>query len=390
MMVANSLALAAARVERDTPDPIGGRIDRASDGTPSGLLLESAQQHVEAAVPAPTVVEMRDALGTASKRMAREGVTSLQDADAGTVSPLELDGWQAAHDSGALGQRVRLIVNVDRVYPHDRGENRDLRGPRVLGSRLRVDGLKIFADGSLIGRTAAVQNPYEEEPENTGMLRYDSEELRRIVRTAHSDGWQISIHAIGDRAIAEALDSYEDALSERPKPDHRHRIEHCGILSLELIERIQRLGVVPVTQPRFISELGDGFARALGRSRLQLCYPLATLLRRGINLAGSSDRPVVEGAPLLGIHDCVNQRTGSGAPYAPEEALSPLEALALFTRNAAYAERQEVTKGTLALDKVGDFVVLEADPTAVGPEEIGAIPVLGTFVGGVPIYTEGL
>jgi predicted amidohydrolase YtcJ len=145
-----------------------------------------------------------------------------------------------------------------------------------------------------------------------------------------------------------------------------------------------------VTQPRFISELGDGFVRAIGRRRSRLCYPLATLVRRGIRVAGSSDRPVVAGAPLLGIHDAVNQLTGSGEPYAPEEALTPEEALRLFTANAAFASFEDHRKGTLTPGKLADFVVLDADPTAVPKAEIAAIPIVATFVGGDAIYDGGL
>ena len=161
------------------------------------------------------------------------------------------------------------------------------------------------------------------------------------------------------------------------------------MLTPPLIERIAALGLIPITQPRFITELGDGFIRAIGRERAALCYPLASLVRRGIPVAGSSDRPVVEGAPLLGIHDAVNQVTGSGEPYATKEALSPEEAIRLFTLSAAFAAFEDRHKGSLAPGKLADFVVLEADPTAIPNIQIATIPVVATFIGAKPIYIDG-
>ena len=150
------------------------------------------------------------------------------------------------------------------------------------------------------------------------------------------------------------------------------------------------LRVIPVSQPRFISELGDGFLAALGRERAQLCYPLASLLARGIPVVGSSDRPVVEGAPLLGIHDAVNELTGTLQPYAPAEAIPPEDAIRLFTTHGAYASFEEDRKGTLTPGKLADFVVLGADPTAVPAREIAQVPIVATFVGGEAIFEDGL
>jgi hypothetical protein len=390
MSVANSRALAAGTVDRRTPDPPGGLIKRGSDGEPTGLLLETAQRLVREHVPPPTLRDMREAFRRASERMAREGITSVQDADTGSISSDEVGAWQAASDAGEMRQRASLILSVDHVFPPA-----PATGPFGLGlrsglgdERLRIGGVKIYSDGSLIGRTAALGAPFEGEPENTGMLLYPSEGLRRLVGDAHRAGWQVSVHAIGDRAVAEVVDAYAAALAAHPTRDHRHRIEHCGIISPELIERIADLGVIPVTQPRFISELGDGFIRALGRGRIGSCYPLASLVRRGILVAGSSDRPVVNGAPLLGIQDAVVQRTAAGEPYAPEEALTVDEALALFTRNAAFASFEDAEKGTLTPGKLADFTLLADDPGQVPPSEIGSIPVVATFVGGVPIFAS--
>jgi hypothetical protein len=246
--------------------------------------------------------------------------------------------------------------------------------------------MKLFADGSLIGRTCAMYEPYANEPDNTGFFAEDPRHLQQKILDAHRSGWQVAVHAIGDRAISTILDAYEEALTSAPRSGSRHRIEHCGVLNAGLIERIRRLGVVPVPQQPFISQLGDGFRRVLGEERTRLCYPMKSLVRAGIPVPGSSDRPVVMGAPILGIHDAVNQLTASGQPYVPEEAVSPEEALRFYTVGSAYASFEEHLKGSLTPGRLADFVVLDRDPTRVDKSEIKDTRVLCTVVGGKARY----
>lgn len=181
------------------------------------------------------------------------------------------------------------------------------------------------------------------------------------------------------------VDAYEEAMKLFPLAESpRHRIEHCGLLTKNLIERIAKLGLVVVSQPRFISELGDGFRAALGDDRLKLCYPLASLLKSGVHLAGSSDRPVVRGAPLLGMHDCVNEKTRSGSSYAPQEALTVTEALSIFTLGSAYAEKTEKRKGMLKPGFLCDLVVLNGD--FLRTQALDELQVIHTVIGG-RVYT---
>jgi predicted amidohydrolase YtcJ len=202
----------------------------------------------------------------------------------------------------------------------------------------------------------------------------------------HRAGWQVAIHAIGDRGIEMCLDGFERALQREPRADHRHRLEHCGILRPDLIRRIKELGVVPVGQPPFIWEFGDGFLRHLGRERCQLTYALKTVLDAGIPLTASSDSPVSSYQPLLGIKTAVVEKTATGADYAPGEAISVEDAIALYTRAGAYASFDEKRKGTITVGKLADFAILGADPRSVVPEEIDKIPVLGTMSGGRMVY----
>ncbi|MGH3342885.1 MAG: amidohydrolase, partial [Carbonactinosporaceae bacterium] len=247
---------------------------------------------------------------------------------------------------------------------------------------LRLGPVKVFSDGSLIGRTAAMRCDYAGEAGNSGFFQEPPEQLRDLIVRAHAYGWQVATHAIGDRAVQLVLDAYEEAQALAPRADARHRIEHCGVASDEQVARIAMLGVVPVPQGRFIGAIGDGMAAALGADRVGDCYRQRSFLEAGITVPGSSDCPVVDGAPLLGIHDMVNQRTDSGAPFNPAEAVTPEQALRAYTHGSAYAVHEEPVKGTLSRGMLADFAVLSDDLLAVAPDRIRDITVGATVVGG--------
>jgi len=258
--------------------------------------------------------------------------------------------------------------------------------------RLRVGSFKLLADGSLIGRTALVSEPFLEDPrpDNLGLAMMPQEELDDLIWRGHSAGWQVAIHAIGDRGIEMCLDGFERALARKPRSNHRHRLEHCGILRPDLIRRIKEMGVIPVGQPPFVYEFGDGFLRHLGRERSQLTYALKTVLDAGIPLAASSDSPVSSFQPLIGIKLAVTERTANGTEFAPAEAISVEQAIALYTSAGAYASFDEQRKGTITPGKLADFAILGADPRTVPADEIDQIPVLGTISGGQLVYESAL
>jgi predicted amidohydrolase YtcJ len=224
---------------------------------------------------------------------------------------------------------------------------------------------------------------YESDRDTRGFLLKPEPRIREQVGAAVASGWQVAMHAIGDEAIEVAVRTVEQLIGARARR-LRPRIEHCGVLRPDLIRAIRRLGIVVVTQPRFIDELGDGFRRAIGDARLALCYPLRSL--RGCRVAFSSDRPVVDGAPLLGIQAAVTERTGSGSAYVPRERIDVTTALAWYTAGGAYAEAREGDLGTLEVGKWADFCALGRDPRRVAPSEIGAIPVVLTAVGGRVVH----
>jgi hypothetical protein len=199
-------------------------------------------------------------------------------------------------------------------------------------------------------------------------------------------GWQLSIHAIGDRAIDVCLDAIEAALKSKPGKDARPRLEHCTMVLPRMFERIKKLGVVPILQPGFIWELGDNWFHQLGKEKTSLFKPFRTLLNNKVLMAFSSDRPVIGGAPLQGIHSAVNQKTRTGQDYAPQEKIMPEEALRCYTINGAYASFEEKIKGSIETGKLADLVVLPEDLTRVDSNRIKDIPVMTTMVGGEFCY----
>lgn len=382
MGVANSLALSQAGIGRDTPDPPGGRIDRDAAGEPTGLLLETAQELIKCILPPHSLEEVKEALRAAGRQMAAEGITAAQDAWAGWIAPQEFRAYQEVVSEGSLPQRVWLMVDARTVEGRFQEVFLGFR-TGFGGDRLRLGAMKFFADGSLIGRTAALTQPYASPPDALGLLTYEPEALKEEVARAHRAGWQVAVHAIGDRAIEVVVEAFEEVFGPEA-PRFRPRIEHGGVLRPDLLSRIRRLGAVVVTQPRFIYELGDGFREALGEERLKLAYPLRSL--EGIPLAFSSDRPVVDGAPLLGIQAAMDRRTASGNPFVPEEALGLEEALRAYTLGGAYAAFAEAELGSLEVAKKCDLVVLEPDPFRLPRDGLHRVRVWATVVGGRVVY----
>jgi hypothetical protein len=253
---------------------------------------------------------------------------------------------------------------------------------------LSIGPMKVFTDGSLIGHTAAMTQDFADTPGNRGYLQGDRSSILDTIVAAHRSGWRVAAHAIGDAAIDLALDAYERAQQLAPRPDVRHRIEHYGVSRPDQLARTAALGVVPVPQGRFIGEIGDGMLRALGE-RSRYAYRLRSLADAGLVVPGSSDRPVVDGRPLRGIHDMVNRRTDAGVPFAPEEALTPAEALRAYTWGSAYASKQEHRRGSVRAGRLADLAVLTDDPTAVDPSGIADIGVVATMIGGVTRHDPG-
>jgi predicted amidohydrolase YtcJ len=397
----NSLALAKAGITKDRLDPEGGRIGRdVNTGELTGLLFESpAMKWIDDITPKPDLEELVAALGNASQRFLSEGITSAMDASVGGNDiPLQIAAYQEAVERGVLKVRHNLAIWSEAVFDYCRFEEslKEARG-RLLGlgirtglgdEKLRIGPFKIIVDGAFSTVTAVTYEPYgvEANDRGCGVLVIEPEKLAKLASVAHGLGWQLSIHGIGDKAIDVCLDAFEAAQKSKPRKDARHRLEHCTMALPRMFDRIKKLGVIPVLQPGFIWELGDNWFRQLGKETCAQFKPFRTLLDNKILMAFSSDRPVVSGAPLLGIHSAVNQKTRTGQDYAPQEKITPEEALRCYTINGAYATFEEKVKGSIEVGKWADLVILAEDLTQVQPERIKDIPVMATMVGGDLCY----
>ncbi|MGW1680012.1 amidohydrolase [Saccharopolyspora sp. NPDC002376] len=378
---------------RDLPDVPGGTVERDSAGLPTGLLTEQAQALVYELIRPEPLEDFVRAIELGSEVALAEGLTSITEPGiAGRLTgngPADLHAFLTARERGVLGVRATVMPEMAALHDVDGGEPDSAGFGLDLGLRtglgddtLRIGAVKLFSDGSLIGRTASMCCDYADAVGNRGFTQDDPERLREQISRAHRAGWQVATHAIGDAAVQLVLDAYARAQRQFPRTDVRHRIEHCGVTSDAQVAEIARLGVVPVPQGRFIDELGDGMIAALGAERAKLAYRQLSFLRAGVEVPGSSDCPIVEGAPLLGIHALVNRETADGQVMGAAERLTPLQALRAFTRGSAYADHQEHRKGRLARGMLADFTVLSEDLTRVDPGAIKDVEVTATVVGG--------
>jgi predicted amidohydrolase YtcJ len=401
MCVVNSLVLRDLGIDAVAPHVDGGRVAPDASGRPTGLMEERAQELVfDLTRPYPLTV-LTDAVAAAGERYLREGLTSVTEAGVGGGwighSPVELAAYTAARDQGRLHVRTELMVVSDAFHPLTAHSSDGIETGIDLGLRtgfgddwLRLGPMKIFTDGSLVGRTAAMTAPFDErdgDSGNRGYLQADAGRLTGLIIAAHRAGWRVAAHAIGDRAIDLALDAFDTAASRYPRRDPRHRIEHFAAARPDQVARAAALGVIPVGQGRFATELGDGMLASVGPARHAWLYRQRSLLDAGLVLPGSSDRPVANGAPLLGLHDMVNRRTASGAPFNAAEAVTAAEALRAYTWGSAYASQADHVKGSVAVGKLADLTVLSEDPTAVSPGRIAGLEVIATIIDGQLRYS---
>ncbi|TYB41093.1 amidohydrolase [Actinomadura chibensis] len=379
----------------------GGTVDTDRAGRPTGLLRERAVEIAYHAAGPLTAERFAEAIGRAAREALAVGITSVTEPGIGTDGLLgnncaDLAAFVRARDTGVLRVRTNVMPVADvlhEITPFEADRpwfGLDLGLASGFGDeRLKVGAVKFMVDGSLVGRTACLTSPYADRPGESGDLREERRSvIDRIVR-AHEFGWQVAAHAIGDAAIDVVLDACERAGRLHPRRDPRHRIEHCAVTRPDQLARLAGLGVIPVPQGRFVSELGDGMIRALGTPRSEWCYRGRSFLDAGLVLPGSSDCPVVNGEPLLGMHDLVNRTTSGGRTLGAAERLTPLEALRAFTVGSAFAAREETSKGTLARGKLADLVVLSDDVLQVGSGGLAAVTVGATVVGGEVEYDAG-
>jgi predicted amidohydrolase YtcJ len=388
-VVANTEALRLADVTAKTPDPDGGRIGRYANGEPDGVLWEWAQGLVQSHLPETSVEDITRQLDNAAKEYLSAGVTSVVDAALGLANGMR-DAEAYARLAGDGGLSLRLGASI--LYPLWKelqgGDGPGLEWPGDP-ERVRPLAVKFFQDGSIQIRTAALRQPYYGETESADdHLIWPQEELERMVADAHSSGWQIWTHGNGDAAIGSILDAYEKALTSDPRPDHRHRIEHCQTAGEDQLDRIGDLGIAVSFFAPHIWYWGDRHRDIfLGPERAARIDPLGSALQRGIKFGLHNDSPVTPISPLLSIGTAVSRLTSSGRVLGAEQTITVDRALRSMTLDSAYLAFEDNLKGTLAEGKLGDVVVLEADPHEVSPQEIKDIPIGMTLVGGEVVHS---
>lgn len=369
--------------------PEGGRIVVDGAGEPTGVVEEAAQPLIADLMRPYGVDDVAAALGRASEVYAAQGLTHVTECGiaAGFMgrTPRELAAYQLALEQGLLRQRA-VVMPVDAALhdvPGGDGVGIDLGMRTGFGDdRLRLGPMKIFLDGALSSRTAAMGAPFHDR-DHAGYYQDDPEHMHRRIVDAHLAGWAVAAHAIGDRAVAAALDAFADAQARLPRPTVRHRIEHAGLVSDAALERFVALGITPVPQARFLVEIGDSMAAAVGPERVDLLYRHAAFLRAGLRVPASSDRPCVsDGHPLATMAAMVTRRSSSGRLIGPDERVDPVTALRSLTVDTAWIAGDEDRRGVLAPGYLADLAVLGDDVTRVDPDRIAATEVVATMVGG--------
>ena len=390
LAVANTRALQLASVTLASHDPQGGKIDRDESGQPSGILRDSAQQAVRAVIPPPTHDMRRQGIEVALADLAGHGVSSAQD-----YSP----DWENFQIYEELEKEGKLTARISEWLPFNDSveelkKKRDSHPQSDL--MLHTGMLKGFMDGSLGGHTAALLEPYADDPKNYGLARYDAAKLNEMAKERVLAGFQLGFHAIGDKGVQMALDAFAEAekaaREQKVKApnggdDFRLRVEHAQVTTPAQIARFKELKVIASMQPSHLLTDMRWAQDRLGPKRAATSYAWAAFQNRGVTLAFGTDYPVEPVSPFRGLYAAVTRKSENGKQeFFPEQKLTMDQAIAAYTTGAAFAEFEEKEKGKLVPGMVADFVVLDRDVTAASPERVLASKVLRTVVGGRTVY----
>jgi predicted amidohydrolase YtcJ len=383
--IANSAALKAAGVTAQSPDPHGGKIDRDDKGEPTGILRETAMGAVFEKIPPPSAAQRRRAAELALEDAARWGITSAQDNS----------DWEDFLTYEQMEKEGKLTLRIAEWLPFDASVEQLVKMRQHHSQKdpmLHTTMLKGFMDGSLGSRTAAMLAPYDDDPKNSGIPRYEQDKLNAMAAERANDDFQIGFHAIGDRGARMALDAFAYAGQKNQKEKThglltRDRIEHDQVIAPEDFEKFKKLGVIASVQPNHLLTDMNWAEAHIGPARAKHSYPWKEFQNNGIPLAFGTDYPVEPITPFRGVYAAITRKNEAGTKeYYPEQKLSIHEAIAAYTTGSAFAEFAERQKGTLVPEMLADFVVLDRDITKVPPPEILKTRVLRTVVGGKTVY----
>jgi len=385
--VVNSKAFELAGISKESPDPVGGRFERnLKTGELTGWIHERARQAIlpEGYGTEPTLEQAVEGIRWMTQQYAASGLTCAN--DGGIRQGVFIRAFQVLLARGELPIRIRIDPRCE-LMPH----------LTALGIRegfgnemLKVCAVKITADGAISARTAAVAEPYLHRPNYYGELAITKEELRNIVMEGYPQGYRFAIHANGERAINMALDVLEEAQEKYPRRDARNKIIHCTVVTPEIVSRMKKLGILPTIFGPYPYYHGDKIMPAFGADRLERMFAARSFLDAGIRVSAHSDHTASPYPPLMGIHALVNRRTAKGLPIGTSQKISVMEAIKLYTINAAYQGFEDDLSGSIEPGKFADMTVLGGDILTARPETIKDIPIDMTIVSGTAVYQKKL
>lgn len=385
--VVNRMAFTKSGLPESPKDPEGGHFHLDSiTGKPSGLIQENAM--MEFAVPSLTTEQLKEAMLKAQQQFFQWGITTIHDM---AVTKEEMTVYQQLQTEEEFRMKVRLwLWAIDQMgWTGVQDEALALGVESLYGNdRLNIQGLKYMLDGSVGGRTAAVSQPFENEPDNRGILYMKQEKLDALVTEAVQNGMRVSIHGIGERAIEMALEAIVKTNSADENKKMRHRIEHCALPSESQLKQLSNHGIIAGSSIGFIYSIGDSYLANLGKERAERVFPHASFKKHGIIAPGNSDLPVCDGNPLYGIYAAVTRKTIGGQQLGTKESISIADAIKAYTIDAAVSGFDEQKIGSLSIGKYADLIVLDQDPFVIDPENIKNIEVLQTIVEGKTVYKK--
>ncbi|MEN9867666.1 MAG: hypothetical protein RL748_3256 [Pseudomonadota bacterium] len=381
---ANSKALQLAGITKDTKDPAGGKIERDAKGNPSGVLVDSAMRLVSKNAPGPTQAELRLALDAAMVQLASMGLTSVHDAG---VRPEQDALFREYAAAGKLLVRVYGMISGTGAEFDKLAAKGPL--PGMADDHYALRAVKLFSDGALGSRGAALLQPYADAAPAKGLLFVDDATMQAQMRKAMQAGYQVNVHAIGDGGNRQVLDSFAKLLPQFKQQDMRHRVEHAQVVDLADIPRFKQLGIVPSMQPTHATSDKNMAEQRVGPERIKGAYAWRSFLQQDSRIACGSDFPIESPNPFWGIHAGVTRQDMEGKPVAgwyPNQAMSVFEAWRCFTLDAAWAAHQDSKLGSLEVGKWADFIVTDQDLFTMPTYDIFKMKVLQTWVGGRQVF----
>ena len=393
-LVANSAALRVVGISRETPEPptdvlYAGSFERDADGEPTGLFRDRAKDLITDRIPEPTETDLVAAIATACRAYNAVGITSI--ADPGLYPP-ELRAYDRARREGALTVRTDLLLAAWGFgAPESEGGLQErFAALGVMGGfgddLLRLGGIKFMPDGGMSDRTARMSEPYLDDPDNHGTWVVEPERLTALIGWVHDLGWAIDTHTCGDEAQAVTVRAYVAAQTANPKPWLRHRVHHAYFPDSETLQLMADHAIPALVSSPFITNLGEGFVNAVGADRAARAMPMRAYLDTGVPLAGTSDSPITDFNPWVGMAAAVNRTTAIGRVLGADERLTAREALHSYTLGGAVALGQETTRGSIAAGKIADLVVLDRDPLNIPVADLARVTPTATLLAGMWVY----